>query len=185
MRIGEFGGGNVAEVGAFGEEAADVAVGVFNGAFFPDGIGVGVINFEGGIEVFEETDEGLGVEEFTAVVGGDGADFLEFAGGDDHAQNAADGVGVDERQSPYEEAACDAFGEGYDAAPTPDAGGDGVHLTMPELGARVGGLRVIFEEKALKAFFARRTGLFGFRFLRGRYGVSPCRMPMSPWSMWL
>ena len=70
LEAGEFGGGEAGEVGgAFGAPGADEAVGVFNGAFLPGGVGVGVVDgsVEDGIEF------GL-VKELAAVVGGDGED---------------------------------------------------------------------------------------------------------------
>ena len=70
LEAGEFRGGEAGEVGgAFGAPGADEAVGVFNGAFLPGGVGVGVVDgsVEDGIEF------GL-VEELATVVGGDGED---------------------------------------------------------------------------------------------------------------
>ena len=54
LHFGDLPGGDVAGVGALGEDAADVTVGVLDGAFLPGGVGVGVVDAQGGVEAFEE-----------------------------------------------------------------------------------------------------------------------------------
>jgi len=44
-------GRDAAEVGALWIPAADMAVGVFDGALFPSGIGMGVIDLQEGIDL--------------------------------------------------------------------------------------------------------------------------------------
>ena len=78
FEIGDAGEADFGEVRSLGVPAADEAVGVFDGALFPGGIGVGVIDADGTL-FREEFRQGVGVEEFAAVVGGEGQDFRDFA----------------------------------------------------------------------------------------------------------
>ena len=70
--------GDLGEVGAFGVPAANKAVGILDGAFFPGGVGMRVVDLDGPLGA-EEGFDGRMVEEFAAVVGGDGQDLDDFA----------------------------------------------------------------------------------------------------------
>ena len=103
--MGDFGHRDAAEAGALGEEAADVPVGVPGRAFLPCGVGEGIVDPEGGADIFEEPFEGGGAGELAAVVGGDGVRPLEAAGADEAAQGLAHDLGGDGAQANGEDEA--------------------------------------------------------------------------------
>lgn len=128
-------GRDAAEVGALWIPAADMAVGVFDGALFPSGIGMGVIDLQEGIDLGKEGLDPAGVEELAAVVGGDGKDLLHLPAADQAAQGSQDFDLIDSAYFGDEIEAGLAFDQDKQSAFAMDAGDDGVHLPMAELGA--------------------------------------------------
>ena len=119
----------------FGEPKTKAAAGVFDGAFLPGGVGVGVIN--GGAE---DAFEGGLVEELAAVafrlrlrsvaIGGHGADRAEGAFGDEAAEGAVDGLLADGAQRAQEDVAGAVLEQDEESAATGASGDDAGHLPI-------------------------------------------------------
>lgn len=111
-----------------------MTVGVFNGALFPCGIGVGVIDLQQGIDPGKEGFDFSGIQELTSIVGGDGEDFLHLSASDKAAEGTQDFDLVDAPELDDQVEAGFAFDQDQQPAFAMDAGDDGVHLPVAELG---------------------------------------------------
>ncbi len=136
--------GNVGEVGLFGEPEADEAVCMFDGAFLPGCVGVGVV--DGGVDnVFEA---GL-VEKLGAVVERKGADG-EGKGAHDVAKGAMDGGLGYSAQGAEDGVACFALVKHKEAAPAIAAGNDTITLKVADIASQINGFGAVFNASSFR-----------------------------------
>ena len=124
---GDRAGADGREVGAFAEVTSELAVEVFDGAFLPGAVGVGVVD-RGADDAFE----GGGAEELAPVVGEQRLHGLQLLLAHEFLEGGADGFLADFGEFDGVGFAGLAFGEGEEAALPASAGVDGVHFPDAE-----------------------------------------------------
>lgn len=160
------------EVGAFAEVTSELAVEVFDGAFLPGGIGVGVVD-RGVEDAFEGTlVKKLAPMSFrlrlrSVAVGGHGVDRAEGAFGDEATEGAMDGALADGAQLAQENVAGAAFDQDEEPAVAGTPGDDAIYFPIAKALTGEDFRRAFLDAPALWEDLTATGGLRR-RILRGR-----------------